>query len=1036
MSDRGMCVLQCNCQRAYAVMCDLGEVMRERDVSVALLQEPYVQDKCVRGLPSSMDVAVDGRKSPKAAIVVNDPRLEVMRVMECTNEYGVCVWLKGDFGEMYVVSVYCQFGRDIEPYLAYLERVREIARGKRVLVGMDANAVSPLWYSKGGGRSRDNEVRGRVLEEWIIANDMTVLNEPCVRYTFSGPNGESDIDVTLVSGIGAGCCYEWSVESDWGISDHNVLLIRMTWEDSINEVENEFRWVCKGVDWEEYERKLRESALRDAADVIDERNADRLLERMSSWIRDANDWCMKKYERRSARKLVWWTDELERMKKRVGKLRRAYQNARKRDRERESERLDEYKCAVRKYKREIWRVKEKNWELFVSKTGNRDPWGDVYKVCMGKFGKERLSEMRVGDRVTRTWKESVDVLMKNFFPDARMEIVRIPSRNENENENEIVNQKCFEWDEVREAVKLMRLRKAPGLDGVSAEMLRVIWRAIPEWLKKLYDVCLDTMCFPVTWKTARVVVLLKSPERVRSDPGSYRPICLLSVLGKVLERMMVRRLERKVCDGMCDEQYGFRAGRSTEGAWNRVLGWVDRSEHKYVLGVFVDYKGAFDNLEWKCVIDKLREVGCEEMGLWESYFCDRRVCVKGVCESVWKEVQRGCPQGSVCGPFVWNLMMNDLLLRLRECECKVVAYADDVLLLIEGQSRVELERKGTDWMRIVSEWGGKVGVSVSESKTVVMLVKGSMSGTRKPRVLVNGKRLKYVQSVKYLGVWVSERMNFKLHLENLRSKCMNVIGKIRRVLKKEWGLRKRAMNVLYKGLISASVMYGARVWYELMRYEYARVLINRCQRVAMSACLNVCRTVSTEAMQVLMGGLPWDLECVRRGVKYKIRNGISMSEYDVVKDSEICGKDVNECMQLVTKRLYVVWQRRWNESAHGRVTHAFIMNVEFAEGCVGFEPNLYVGYILTGHGSLNEFLYKRGLSESEECACGAECEDWKHVLLDCPLYDDVRKVNEWGVVVREDGSVDVSHVLECKDRYESVCKYAVCVFKRRRNRDV
>lgn len=248
MSDRGMCVLQYNCQRAYAAMCDLGEVMSERGVSVALLQEPYVQDECVRGLPLSMDVIVDGRKSPKAAIVVNDPKLEVMCVRECTNKYGVCVWLKRDFGEMYVVSVYCQFGKDIEPYLAYLERVREVTNGTRVLVGMDANAVSPLWYSKGRGRSRESDMRGRVLEDWVVANDMIVLNEPCERYTFSGPNGESDIDVTLVNGTGAGCRYEWSVESDWGISDHNVLLIRMMWDDDgMNEMENETRWVCKGV---------------------------------------------------------------------------------------------------------------------------------------------------------------------------------------------------------------------------------------------------------------------------------------------------------------------------------------------------------------------------------------------------------------------------------------------------------------------------------------------------------------------------------------------------------------------------------------------------------------------------------------------------------------------------------------------------------------------------------------------------------------------------------------------------------------------
>lgn len=167
-------VVQYNCQRAYAVMCDLGEMMRERRVSVALLQEPYERHGRVVGLPINMDVIVCESGTVKAAVVVNDSRLDVMCVRECTNKLGVSVWLKGDFGEMYVVSMYCQYGKCIEPYLAYMDRVCETAGRKRLLIGMDANAVSPLWYSKGGG-SRESEARGRVIEEWMIASGMNVV---------------------------------------------------------------------------------------------------------------------------------------------------------------------------------------------------------------------------------------------------------------------------------------------------------------------------------------------------------------------------------------------------------------------------------------------------------------------------------------------------------------------------------------------------------------------------------------------------------------------------------------------------------------------------------------------------------------------------------------------------------------------------------------------------------------------------------------------------------------------------------------------
>lgn len=81
----------------------------------------------------------------------------------------------------------------------------------------------------------------------------------------------------------------------------------------------------------------------------------------------------------------------------------------------------------------IWRVKDENWKQFVSEVGNRDPWGSVYKVCMGKCGRDRLSGLRVNERMTSTWKESVDILMDRFFPVARMKVVR-PERSVRHND--------------------------------------------------------------------------------------------------------------------------------------------------------------------------------------------------------------------------------------------------------------------------------------------------------------------------------------------------------------------------------------------------------------------------------------------------------------------------------------------------------------------------------------------------------------------------------------------------------------------------
>jgi hypothetical protein len=239
---------------------------------------------------------------------------------------------------------------------------------------------------------------------------------------------------------------------------------------------------------------------------------------------------------------------------------------------------------------------------------------------------------------------------------------------------------------------------------------------------------------------------------------------------------------------------------------------------------------------------------------------------------------------------------------------------------------------------------------------------------------------------------------------------------------------------MYKGLFVACVMYGASAWYECMKNQRERNAINRCQRMVLYACLRVCRTVSTEAMQVLMGELPWDLECVKRGVKFKLKNGVRMTVEDVISEDEVRVNGVDLCMRMVDDRLYDAWQKRWDESSNGRVTYKFISNVRFVSMNEWFQLSTYAGYLLTGHGSMNASLFQRGLSESKRCACGSASEDWMHILVECELYNDLRDLELLGVKMGENGSVDVSGVLECRERFVCLNEYARNVFERRKSR--
>ncbi|KAH8250905.1 hypothetical protein KR032_000089, partial [Drosophila birchii] len=140
---------QINCQKSYAVMCEVGQMLSERSYAVALVQEPYTTNGRVRGLPAAMRVFLDSRC--QAAVIVNDPSLECILVS--STNWGVCVSVNGRFGRIFIVSVYCKFGEPLQPYIAYMDAVILVANSDPVIIGTDANASSPMWFSKISGHA-------------------------------------------------------------------------------------------------------------------------------------------------------------------------------------------------------------------------------------------------------------------------------------------------------------------------------------------------------------------------------------------------------------------------------------------------------------------------------------------------------------------------------------------------------------------------------------------------------------------------------------------------------------------------------------------------------------------------------------------------------------------------------------------------------------------------------------------------------------------------------------------------------------------
>ncbi|KXZ75601.1 hypothetical protein TcasGA2_TC033504 [Tribolium castaneum] len=648
-------------------------------------------------------------------------------------------------GEEEFIREFRVYGCDLRPYLDWMTGVKEKCADIPLLIGMDANAVSPLWHSKihrqEGG---EKEARGKRLEDHVAQEEFLVLNQPSQCYTFSGPMGESDIDVTICNREWMDK-YEtcWEVNEEWGCSDHNCIVMYVNGREARECMRKtkKKKWRMNGVDWEKFKDKLH--AVRDTV-LYNRETINGKVYLLETWIETAIQEATIKINVGS-REVRWWTDELGCLQAAASKARKGWQRSRKRaDNEATNVLLqEEFRRASALYKKRLKKNKFQQWQELVGSIGCSDPWGEVYKICKGGKGDRGLSVVRKGGVLTKSWKETVEVLLDEFFPDDSVD-----GNNEEEDEVCCVSgeerpKKIEEW-EVNASIQRMNGKKSPGMDEVTPEMVKVIWMCLKEELIELYNECVRMEYFPVRCKKAREVLLLKGSDKDRTLPRSYRAICLLPVFGKVLETMVVERLQGKIENMSSNRQYGFKKGMGTEDAWMRVKNVVAGSEKKFVMGLFVGFKGAFDNLRWNVVLKRIKEAGCLEYGLWKSYFCDRKVCAEGEGREIWKQVWKGYPQGSICGPSVWNMMTDELLNDIENLNVEAVAYADDVLCLLEGLVERKLKQKE---QKRVNPWI----VSYTTTKEVVQ---------RKRREIANNE-------VQNIIIAFKERMTENLRNHNL-----------------------------------------------------------------------------------------------------------------------------------------------------------------------------------------------------------------------------------------------------------------------------
>jgi len=296
--------------------------------------------------------------------------------------------------------------------------------------------------------------------------------------------------------------------------------------------------------------------------------------------------------------VYWWTQEIAEFRKASFAARRKFQRARKRRGPDECRELEQVaretfktlRVAIRKSQEDSWRN--------LCQLVDNDPWGLSYKIVARKLiGKRPIPGLSLPGRLQD--------IVHGLFPARLFVEWQMPS------ETDTIEPVTAE--ELVELANALPSGKAPGPDGIPDMVVKAVVLKRTVEVASIFNKCMRIGCFPSAWKEARLV-LVRKPEKPLELPSSYRPLSMVNTIGKMFERILKRRLEAHLgLEGLSENQYGFRRGKSTMDAIEKMLVIVNRinsvpwRRRGLCAMVSIDVANAFNTAPWEKIGEALRK---------------------------------------------------------------------------------------------------------------------------------------------------------------------------------------------------------------------------------------------------------------------------------------------------------------------------------------------------------------------------------------------------------------------------------------------
>lgn len=961
--------LQLNANHDKGAIANILAIAKHKKAEIILLADPYINIKGSIPAPGWTSI-----QNGRTAILI--PLGYEFHPLPINHPDAVAIVYLG----IMFVSVYAPPNGNLAHLLDYLDSLNQTHTGPAVFGG-DFNCTT----EKIPGHTTNQ--RGTLFNDFLD-NGFTLLNNSTHTWSrfYRGHLRSHTLDYTFTSSSSIKAT-NWSILPDDCLSDHNGILFELLLDSHATPPEHTI------LDYNKLLAAISALPLQPLPTQSSQESIDTYIQELNIAIKA----CMTSASHSGPKRpfLKWWDNSLNIYKNILIKLGRLILRVR-----------DPIKgeilriirsCFRRIYKSKINENKIKAWRDFCNQS---DPWGLPYYLAKKsntnvKFANplEKITLDENGSASFNNNTEKVQYIIRSKFPhEPSPDLIHSMNLTGSEGPPQLITSKT-----VTEILKKRKNRSAPGHDNINHKTLKALHKCHPVIIPALLNACNYQRYFPAIWKTGDVKLIPK-PGKDLSSPDGYRPITLLPTLGKTFEHIIKRDIESHLEENhlLSKYQFGFRKQKSTEVAIHQVMDYIKILQAQFPIVAFIslDIRSAFDSARWSIILQRCCDANIPHYSieLLKSYFTQRYVSLA----NIQTQIHRGCPQGSVLGPLLWNIAFNPIISIIEsEQTAKCICYADDTAIILGASDPDDLLQKSklvtTKIIKFLSDNGLSLNVLKSEAiildrRPRTQRVFAKTRDRPKPppctHVIIGDTLIPGTDSLKYLGVIIDKKLCWNDHISYINKKADKYIPILTSICHNLFGYSNKARLIMVNATIAALYNYCSTLFFHRLSVKSSIKKAQQIQRRAAIICSRLYRTVSHDAALVIARIPPIDLSVEKRSLLWLLKHNRAP---EMLNSQPTWTLD--DWANHLDNEIMSRWQKRWDLSSKGRWTHQLLPLVSTKPLHLDF----YISQGLSGHGCFLQFLHRFSRSESPLCSCGQGEENAEHVLRYCSRFQSSRR---------------------------------------------